>query len=76
MTGTVYIAAEVSYTAAPRNAAKAIRNAQIIAEATGRPCRPAVISVRNTYEVTEQVESGQLHWYQLEERDLGYDEEE
>ena len=76
MTGTVYIAAEVSYTAAPRDAARAIRNAQIIAEATGRPCRPAVISVRNTYEVTEQVGSGQLHWYQLEERDLGYDEEE
>ena len=72
--GTVYIAAEVSYTAAPRDAARALRHSRTIADATGRPCRPVVISVRNTDEVTEQVESGHLHWYQLEDRDLDYDE--
>lgn len=72
--GTVYIAAEISYTAAPRDAARALRNARIITDSTGRPCRPAVISVRNTDEVTEQVESGHLYWYQLEDRDLEYKE--
>ena len=73
--GTVYIAAEVSYTAAPRDAARALRNARIITGATGRPCRPVVISVRNTDEVSEQVESGHLYWYQLEDRDLEFEEE-
>ena len=69
----VYIAAEVSFTAAPRDAAGALRNARIIADSTGRPCRPAVVSIRNTDEVNEQVESGHLYWYQLEDRDLEYD---
>ena len=68
--GAHYIAAEVSYTGAPRDTARALRNAAIITRVTGHPCEPALVSVRNDDEADEQIRDGLLHWYQLEERDL------
>lgn len=65
-----YIAAEVSYTGAPRDTARALRNATIITRVTGSPCEAALVSARNDDEVDEQVGDGLLHWYHLEERDL------
>ena len=65
-----YIAAEVSYTGAPRDTARAMRNAAIITRVTGSPCESALVSVRNDDEAVQQVRDGLLHWYQLEERDL------
>lgn len=65
-----YIAAEVSYTGAPRDTARALRNAAIITRVTGSPCESALVSVRNDEEAVQQVRDGLLHWYQLEERDL------
>ncbi len=65
-----YIAAEVSYTGAPRDTARALRNAAIITRVTGAPCESALISVRNDDEADEQIGDGLVHWYQLEERDL------
>lgn len=65
-----YIAAEVSYTGAPRDTARALRNAAIITRVTRSPCEAALVSVRNDDEVDEQVGDGLLHWYHLEEREL------
>lgn len=65
-----YISAEVSYTGAPRDAARALRNAAIVTRVTGERCEPALISVRNDDEADQQVRDGLVHWYQLEERDL------
>ena len=68
--GTRYIAAEVSYTGAPRDTARTLRNASIISRVTGSPCEPALVSIRNDYEADAGIRDGLLHWYQLEERDL------
>ena len=73
--GPAYIAAEVSYTGAARDTARAVRNAAVIAEATGLPCEPALISVRNDREVEDQVREGLVHWYQLDEKEVQTSEE-
>ncbi len=65
---TRFIAVEVSYTADRRDSDRAIRNASILNEITGRTATPVVASVRNTREVRELVESGTLHWHPLEDR--------
>ena len=64
---TTYIAVEVSFTGATRDVDRAIRNAGIIAEATGRPAYAAIASVRNDFEVQEAIDSGQVLWYPMEE---------
>lgn len=68
--GAAYIVAEVSYTGGTRDTARAVRNAAVITEATGFPCEPALISVRNDREVADQVRDGLVHWYQLDEKDV------
>ena len=65
---TRFIAVEVSYTADRRDSDRAMRNASILSEITGRTATPVVASVRNTREVRELVESGTLHWHPLEDR--------
>ena len=73
--GPAYIAAEVSSTGAARDTARAVRNAAVIAEATGLPCEPAPISVRNDREVEDQVREGLVHWYQLDQKEVQTSEE-
>jgi len=65
--GIVYIALEVSYTADLRDSRRASRNAQFLARATGHRAVPAIGSVRNVNEVAELVDSGEIHWLEIEE---------
>ena len=64
-----YIAAEVSYTGNRRDTQRALANAHVIAQATGFPARAALFSVRNYDEASEDIRSGQVFWFQLEDRD-------
>jgi len=66
--GTSYVAMEISFTADKRDSDRAIRNAHLLTQLTGKPARAAIASVRNDYEVTELVESGTLYWHPLEDR--------
>ena len=65
---TEYAALEVSYTADQRDSGRAIRNAGLLTQFTGRPATAGVASVRNTHEVEQLVESGELYWHPLEDR--------
>ena len=67
---TVYIAAEVSFTADQRDTWRARRNAHYLTEFTGKPARPAIASIRNDYEITDEIESGDIFWYQLVEEEM------
>ena len=63
-----YVALEVSYTADQRDSGRAIRNAGLLTQFTGRQAVAGVASVRNTHEVDQLVESGELYWHLLEDR--------
>ena len=63
-----YIVLEVSYTADQRDSDRALRNARLLTEFTGRPATAGVASIRNTREIEQLVASGTLHWYPLEDR--------
>ena len=63
-----YIALEVSYTADQRDSGRALRNAGLLTQFTGRKATDGVASVRNTHEVEQLVESGELYWHSLEDR--------
>ena len=65
---TEYAALEVSYTADQRDSGRAIRNAGLLTQFTGRRATAGVASVRNTHEVEQLVESGELYWHPLEDR--------
>ena len=67
---TVYIAAEVSFTAHRRDTRRVRRNAHYLTEFTGRPAHPAIASIRNDYEIVEEIESGDIFWYQLVEEEM------
>ncbi len=64
-----YLAVEVSYTADQRDTKRAIRNARILTEQTSHTSIPVIASVRNTREVQEEVDAGQVYWHQLPDRD-------
>ena len=65
---THYIAMEVSYTADPRDTGRAIRNAGYLTRFTGCPAHPAVASIRNVDEIRDLINSGQVYWYELDDR--------
>ena len=65
---THYIAMEVSYTADGRDTGRAIRNAGYLTRFTGDPAHPAVASIRNDREIQNLIDSGQVYWYELEDR--------
>lgn len=62
---TKYLAVEVSYTADQRDTRRAIRNARILTEQTGCVAVPVIASARNTREVDEEIDSGQVYWHQI-----------
>ncbi len=66
---TRYLAVEVSYTADQRDTGRAIRNALILTEQTGCPSVPVIASARNTLEVQREIDSGQVYWHQLTDRE-------
>ena len=65
---TSYVAMEISFTADKRDTDRAIRNAALITQLTGKPARAAIASIRNDNEVTDLVESGAVYWHPLEDR--------
>ncbi len=66
----VYVAVEISYTAALRDATRARRNAGLLTRFTGHRATPTIASVRNDNEVSELIGAGAIHWHQIAERDL------
>ena len=67
-----YIAAEVSYTGSRRDTQRALANAHVIGQATGLRARAALLSVRNYGEASEDISSGQVFWFRLEDRDAAW----
>ena len=65
-----YVAVEASYTGGRRDTDRAVRNANFLTQFTGRPARAAVASVRNTEEINPMLESGDVYWYEILERDM------
>ena len=61
-----YIPVEASYTLDRRDTDRAIRNAAILTQLTGKPAKPAVFGIRYDHEITSQVESGQVSLYETE----------
>ena len=70
---TLYIAGEISYTADHRDSDRALRNARLLKEYTGKEAIPTVLSVRNDFHVESLVESGELTWYEIDRRMLAID---
>lgn len=66
----LYIALEVSYTGNRSDTRRAMRNAEFLTRFTGWAASPAIASVRNDPEIAELIDSGQVHWHRIRERDL------
>ena len=64
-----YIAVEASNTGDERDTRRAIRNAEFLARFTGQPAHSAIASIRNDERIREAIESGQVYWHRLEDRD-------
>lgn len=66
---THYIAMEISYTGDQRDTDRAIRNAHLLTRFTGHTAHPAIASIRNVYEIQQLIDSGQVYWHQMEDRE-------
>ena len=64
---TVYLAVEVSYTAARRDQERAQRNAEYLTAITGSTAIPVVAGVRYDHELQEAIEDGTLAWFEIDE---------
>ena len=64
---TCYIAAEISYTCDERDTDRAIRHAALLERFTGKPSYPAVVGISIDDRIRETIESGAVHWYELDE---------
>ena len=64
-----YIAMEVSFAADERDTRRAIRNAGFLARFTGRPAYAAIASMRNDYRIQDVIDSGQVYWHRLDNRE-------
>ena len=65
---THYVVVEVSFTADERDTTRALRNARLITRFTGHPAHAAIASVRNVHEIQHFIDSGQVFWYELDDR--------
>ena len=63
-----YVAVEASYTADRRDTRRAIRNAHYLTRFTGHPAHAVVVAMRVDREIDPQIASGEVHWYQVEDR--------
>ena len=66
---THYIAMEISYTGDARDTRRAIRNAGLLTRFTGHPAQAAIASIQNVNEIQDTIDSGQVYWHRLVERD-------
>ena len=67
---TCYLVMEVSFTADQRDTNRAIRNAEIITRFTGKSAYPAIAAIRLDDRIQNQVDSGQVFWYELDASEL------
>ena len=65
-----YLAVEASFTADARDTRRAIRNADLLTELTGRPTRAVIAARHIDNEIWEEIQSGAVHWYELGEHDF------
>jgi cell division protein FtsB len=65
-----YIAVEASFTVNGRDSRRALRNTELLTRFTGLPAMAAVAGVRYDRDLKDQVESKQLHWYEIPAEDL------
>ncbi len=66
---TNYIAVEVSNSADERDTRRAIRNAGFLTRFTGHSALAAIASVRNDHRIQGAIDSGQVHWHPLANRE-------
>ena len=66
---THYIAMEISYTGDARDTRRAIRNAGLLTRFTGHPAQAAIASIHNVNEIQDTIDSGQVYWHKLIDRD-------
>ena len=64
-----YIAVEISNAADERDTRRAIRNAGFLARFTAQPAHSSIASVRNDYRIQDTIDSGQVYWHALADRD-------
>ena len=64
------IAVEASFTASQRDASRARRNAVLLSRFTGKPAHAVIASVRNDHDAEAELAAGNVHWHELEERDM------
>ena len=64
-----YIAMEISFAADERDTRRAIRNAGFLARFTGRPAYAAIASMRNDNRIQDVIDSGQVYWHRLDNRE-------
>ena len=62
-----YIAVEVSFTADRRDIDRPIRNAGYLTRFTGKPAHAVVAANRKDREIQPAIDSGHVHWCQLDE---------
>ena len=67
--GVHWIAVEISYTADERDSNRALRNARLLTRFTGHPAHAAIASIRNDDRIQGMIDSGQVYWHRLEDRD-------
>ena len=65
-----YIAVEASFTVNGRDYRRARRNAELMTRFTGQPALAAVAWVRYDWDLKNQIEFEQLHWYEIPSEDL------
>ena len=68
--GQRYIAVEASFTVNGRDSRRALRNAELMTRFTGQPAMAAVAGVRYDWDLKNQIEFEQLHWYEIPSEDL------
>ena len=66
---THYIAVEISNQADERDTRRATRNAEFLTRFTGNPAHAAIASVRNDLRIQSAIDSGQIYWHALTNRD-------
>jgi len=64
------VAAEVSYTVNGRDTDRAIRNAGLLTQFTGRPAFAVVAGLRHDRRIKKRLEAGEVSWYQLDPQTL------
>ena len=67
---TCYLAAEISYTVNGRDTDRAIRNAGLLTQITGRPACAVVAGLRHDRRIKKRLEAGEVSWYQLDPQTL------